>query len=697
MREPLRGASLARVLLYPASVAIVGASRDADETAGRPLSFLRASGFPGRVYPVNLKADAVQGERAWPTLSDLPEVPEHVFVLTPTDSVLPVVEECGRLGVEVVTVLAGGFADAGRKGVERELALRRLGERYGVRILGPSSLGVIHSATGLRLTANAAFAEPDLPAGRFLVASHSGSMIGALVSRGKAIGAGFAALVSVGGEVDLSVGEICAATLDDPTIDGYALFLESLRHGEELERFAIGAAQRNKPVIAYKLGRSEIGAAMAVTHTGALAGEDDVAEAFLKGCGIGRVSVFESLLEALPLAGRFHLGVGARPGRVGVIATTGGGAAMVVDQLSLRGCIVQDPTEDTLARLRNHGIASAGGPVLDLTLAGTRYEVMKRALDIMLEAPEFDLVVVIVGSSARFHPQLAVAPVLDSRCQGKPLAVMLVPDAPDAMASLVAADVPCFRTPESCADSIAAVFGRNPPMSSPRPRAPQPSLPARMLSEAASYAVLEEVGIPHAPFTLLSLSEDPRPLPFDYPVAVKVCSASIPHKTDVGGVVLNVRSDDELAQAVRRLAKDLTRRAPGHDCEDVLVQTMAAGLAEVLIGYRMDENAGPIVVLSAGGIWAEVVKDRSVRLAPVDLSGAYEMIDEVRVLKTLGGLRGAERGDLDALAQAIVALSQLPLLYEGRVAEAEINPLLVMARGSGVLAVDALVRLHMPS
>ena len=257
---------LAQALLHPASVALYGASDDVGKMGGRPVQFLKRTGFAGRIYPINPRRDEIQGLKAWPSLQSLPEVPDQVFVLTPTETVIPAVRECAALGVKVVTILASGFSESGAEGAAREGELRRIAKETGIRILGPSSLGVVNPRTGLVLTANAAFAEPDLPPGKVCVASHSGSMIGALVSRGKARGVGFAGLVSVGSEVDLNVGEICAATLDDPAIEGYLLFLESLRHGPELRAFARAAHARGKPVIAYKLGRSAAAAEMATTH-----------------------------------------------------------------------------------------------------------------------------------------------------------------------------------------------------------------------------------------------------------------------------------------------------------------------------------------------------------------------------------------------------------------------------------------------
>lgn len=681
--------ALAQALLHPASIALFGASDDVSKMGGRPVQFLKRSGFAGRIYPINPKRAEIQGLQAWPSLQSLPEVPDHVFVLTPTETVIPAVRECAALGVKVVTILASGFSESGTDGVQREEELRQIARETGIRILGPSSLGVVNPRTGLVLTANAAFAEPDIPPGKVFVASHSGSMIGALVSRGKARGVGFAGLVSVGSEVDLNVGEICAATLDDPAIEGYLLFLESMRHGPELRAFARAAHRAGKPVIAYKLGRSAAAAEMATTHTGAIAGEDDIADAFFKDLGIARVGVLDALLETFPLAKRISLE--SAPKRVGVVTTTGGGAAMAVDQLGIRGVVVEPPSAETLKRLAQAGLPCTPGRVLDMTLAGTKYETMKGTLDILLTAPEFDLVLAVVGSSARFQPELAVKPIVECAWQLKPLAAMLVPDAPEALAALTAAGVPCFRSPEACGDAVAAVLARRQPGQEPRLPAPGPT---RTLSEADAYGILDAVGVPHAPAVLRRFGSEAAPLPFAYPVVAKVCSADIPHKTEVGGVLLNIASDDELVGAMATLRRNLDEKAPQALCDEVLVQPMQKGLGEVLVGYRVDADAGPIIMLAAGGIWAEVAKDRSIRLAPVTVETAREMILEVNALKPLTGLRGKARGDLEVLAHTVSALSQLALRPELRVAEAEVNPLLILPEGQGVTAVDALVFQH---
>ena len=678
---------LAQVLLAPKSVAIIGQSNDATKTAGRPLKYLRQAGYAGRIYPINPRRDEVLGERAWPSLAALPEVPEHAYIVASTEATMEAIEECGRIGVPVVTALANGFSETGAEGTAREARIRKILQASGTRLVGPSSLGVVDLRHKTFLTANAAFDEPDLPVGRIFAASHSGGMIGTFLSRGKARGIHFAGLVSVGNEVDLSIGEICHATLDDPGIDGYVLFLETMRKAETLRAFALEAAKRHKPVLAYKLGRSAAARELAVSHTGALAGEDDIAGMFLAECGIARVDTLEGLIEGFPLLARVPAPArGGRRPSVAVVTTTAGGATMVVDPLSIRGIAVEPPTPQTLARIKAAtDVDVVPARLIDLTLAGAQYKVMKGALDVLTTAPEFDLVVVVVGSSARFYPDLAVKPIVDCAGAGKPIAAFLVPEAPDALARLAAAGVPGFHTPEACADAVAAALQRR----APRPvevRTGQPSSDGTMLDELQAYALLDRVGVARAASIAFDCNAKPPALPFAYPVVVKALSDKIAHKSDIGGVVLNVRDEAALTAAITKIQKSTA-------ADRILVQPMVAGLAEVLIGYRIDSDVGPVVMLAAGGILAEIHRDRSLRLAPIDLMEARAMIGEVAALKALAGYRARPAGDLDALAAALVALSRLAVVDGPAVAEAEVNPLIVKPAGEGVIAVDALVKL----
>lgn len=681
--------TLREALFAPSSVAIVGQSNDAGKTAGRPLKFLLQMGYAGRIYPINPGRKTVLDQRAWPSIAALPETPDHAYIVTPPDAALDAVEECGKRGVKAATVLADGFAEAGVQGDQRVARLRNICAATGIRVVGPSSLGIVDLRTRAMLTANAAFDETDLPVGRIFAASHSGGMIGSLLSRGKARGIHFAGLVSVGNEVDLSLGDICEVTLDDPGIDSYLLFLETMRNAAALRRFALAAHQRGKPILAYKLGRSEAARELAVSHTGALAGEDDVADAFLADCGIARVDTLDGLIEGMPLMLRLRTAP-SRRATVGVVTTTSGGATMAVDPLNNRGIAIEPPSADTLARFKAAGIDVNPARIVDVTLAGARYDVMKAALDILTTAPEYDLILAAIGSSARFHPELAVKPIIDSAGAAKPLAAYLVPDAPQALAMLSAAGVPNFRTPEACADAIAAALRRRAPRHLPERTGPPATNNGRVLDELDAGALIERLGIPRAPAVALDVGIANAPsLPFPYPVAVKALSAEIAHKTEAGGVVLGVADDAALLAAIKQICANVSQRRPDARVERVLVQPMTSGLGEALIGYRIDPFAGPLVMVAAGGILTELYRDRSLRLAPVDLATAKDMIAEVRGLQAFAGFRGRPKGDLDALAGAIVALSRLA--EDASVAEAEINPLIV--RTDGVVAVDALVKL----
>jgi acyl-CoA synthetase (NDP forming) len=324
-------------------------------------------------------------------------------------------------------------------------------------------------------------------------------------------------------------------------------------------------------------------------------------------------------------------------------------------------------------------------------LAGTQYEVMKTALDVVLAAPEFDAVVAVPGSSARFHPDLAVLPIVDCAASPTPLAAFVMPAAPDALRMLRERGVSAFRTPEACADALTSIFARRYPAERALAAIPSDG-PGELLDEADSYAVLAGLGIPCAPYAIVEVEELPAELPVPGPVAVKVLSSEVPHKSDVGGIALGVTDGNGLRSAVDQIVSAMAERAPGTAVRRLLVQTMAQGLGEALVGFRYDVHAGPIILLAAGGVLAELYRDRSVRIAPVDVETARDMVSEVVAFRALAGYRGAPRGDLDALAGVVAAISRLSELDGPAVYEAEVNPLLVLPDGEGVVAVDALMR-----
>lgn len=690
-------ATLAQQIINPKTIAIVGASDDPTKTTARPQQFLEQSGFAGNIYYINPRRDTVQGVKAWPSLSDLPEVPDHVYIMTGAEHTINAVADCAELGIPVASILASGFSEAGPEGQEREARLLQAAAGK-VRLIGPSSLGTVNPHNGLMLTGNAAFGEPDTPKGGIFVASQSGSVIGALVSRARGRGIGFAGLVSVGGEADLSVGIICKAVVDDPNVTSFALFLESLSHADDMAEFAQAAAEAGKPVAVFKLGRSDAAAELSVSHTGALAGSDAEAEAFFQSCGFARVHHFEGLIESPALFEHIPAAKRTESPRIGVVTTTGGGAAIMVDQIELNGLKVTTPSGALLQRLAEVDVEVPESLIIDLGLAGTRADVVSKTLTVMQDSGEFDLVVFTIGSSARLNPELAVQSIAENADHEVPVVAFTVPEAATAAEFLSKANVPTFRSPEAAGDALAAAFNRRPATITARAAQPETSS-SQVLDEAASAKVLASVGLPIAQSMELNVTavDSSITLPFDYPVVLKVLSEDIPHKSDVGGVQLNITDAAELVKAVNTIKENVAQHMPDVPVDRVLVQQMASkGLAEALLGYRVSQDVGPMVVLSTGGVMAELFEDSTVRLAPVDKPTAHEMIQEVRGLAIIRGYRNLPLGDTEALADAIVNISQLATAHP-EVLEAEANPLQIHGEGNGVLALDALIRMQVPN
>jgi acyl-CoA synthetase (NDP forming) len=538
---------------------------------------------------------------------------------------------------------------------------------------------------------NAALEAAELPAGRLALVSQSGSMMGALMSRGAARSIGFSHLVGTGNEADLSAAEVAALLVDDPQVDAILLFLEAIRRPELFADLARRAHAANKPVVAYKLGRSPYGAELAASHTGALAGTDAAADAFFRRLGIPRVRTLEGLLE-LPalLVGRRPL---PRPRRAaGVMTTTGGGGAMAVDCLGVAGVEARPPDAAAAAALGAAGVPHHGGRLLDLTLAGTKPDRVAAALGALLAAEDTDLALAVVGSSAQFRPGDSVAGILlardAARAAGnpKPVAAFLVPEADRSLRLLAEAGVAAFRTPESAADCVRAWCDWRGPRGAPPAEAVVHQLPERP-DEADARRLLAALGLPSSFSVLRSPVDDPGDV--SWPVALKILSPDLAHKTELGGVRLGVADPEALAREAAAMEERVAAAAPGARVTGFLVQPMAQGLGEAIVGFRRDPEVGPVVLLGTGGVLAELFRDVSLRPAPVDVDEAREMIGDVKGLRPLAGWRGLPRGDLDAVARAVACLSRLAARDD--VAEAEVNPLIVGAEGEGVTVADAWV------
>jgi len=682
-------ASLAEALFSPRAVALIGASGDAAKNTARPQRFMRKHGYTGRILPINPSRSEILGEPAYASLKDAPGEIDHAFIMVPGAQVIGVIEACAARGVPLATIYSDGFAETGPEGAEREHLLAARARALGVRIIGPNSIGVANAINGAVITVNAIFEMDSLPRGTVSVVSQSGTMIGTLLSRGAARGIGFAKLVSVGNESDVGVGELVEILAADPDTKVILMFLETIRDATRLARAARLAHDAGKPVVAYKLGRSALGEALARSHTGALAGSDAAVDAFFRQHGIARVDMLETLVEIAPLlSGRTPPRLGRQP-KVAVVTTTGGGAASVVDRLGTLGIGTLTPDEALIEALKEKGVAIRSAPIIDLTLAATS-DKYRAVLEALLAHPQCDAALAVVGSSAQFHPDLAVKPIINTTRDAKPLAAFLAPNAEASLRLLAEAGVPAFRTPESCADALAAYFAWTAP--APATDAKTPVWPAGLprrdtLDEAEALTLFASLGV------ITVKREIARPPLFAhalaYPVAAKVLSSDILHKTEVGGVALGIPDRKAFDARVEKTLDRVRTAAPAAKIEGILVQAMVEGLLEAIVGYRHDPMVGPVVLVGMGGQFAEIYRDTAVACAPVDEEQALAMIGRVKGFALLCGFRNLPRGDIAALARTVAAVSRLALLEGQPVIEAEINPLLV--REDGVVAVDGLV------
>ncbi len=655
--------TLAQSLFAPGAIALVGASGDAAKNTARPQRYLQKHGYGGTIAPINPSRPEILGLKSYKSLEEAPFPIDHAFIMV--EDVEGALEDCGRKRVPVATVFSDGFADAGEAGAARQSKLAARAKELGVRLLGPNSMGMINLTGRVPITVNAVLDMGVPTTGSASLVSQSGTMLGTLLSRGAARGIGFSKLVSVGNEADLGVGELVELLAADPETRLILLFLETVRDAARLAAGARAAHAAGKPVVAYKLGRSRLGERLARSHTGALAGEDAALDAYFRDCGILRVDMLETLIEIGPmLSGQKPPALGDRAPRVSAVTTTGGGAASVVDRLGMAGIETVVPGSDK--------------PLIDLTM-GKQAAGYGKVVGELLDFPGNDAVLAVVGSSAQFHPQHAVRPIIEAaQRRAKPLAVFLTPQADESLALLAQAGIAAFRTPEACADAFRAYFSWRVPADRPPEKEFLNSISLKKkLNEKEALNLFASLGVPVVQSAVAQAPDYAHSLP--YPVALKILSADVAHKSDVGGVVLGVGSRQEFERQARLLSKDGM---------PLLVQRMESGLAEAIIGYRDDPVVGPLVMVGAGGMLAELYNDVALRLAPVDEAGAREMIGQVKGFALLRGYRGLPEGDLAALARAVAQFSRLALLPGRPLREAEANPVIV--RQNGVVAVDAL-------
>lgn len=444
-------------LLRPRSVAVVGASADLAKTSGRPVAYLQKHGFGGDIYPVNPKAETIAGLPCYRDIASLPQAPDVGIVLLGAERSQQAVRELAERGAAAAIVLASGYAETGSEGLARQHAL--LEAAGGMRLLGPNTIGLVNLSDKVILSASGALEMDALHAGSIAVVSQSGGILGSLLSRGAARGIGFSKLVSTSNEADLDLADFVDALAEDEHTRVIALYMEGIRDAAKFRAAARKAAQAGKPVVAFKIGRSESGARAAASHTGALAGADRMYDALFRELGVVRAQTFSDLLDipAALAAGRRLAGK-----RVAVLTSTGGAGTLVADSLGTAGFEAPPPdaaTAQSLRELQGDAPAVLDRNPIDVTLAGLQPKLLRGALKTLLQSPSYDAIVVIVGSSALAMPDLMADAIHDSLpASDKPVLAYVSPHAPAVSLSLARRGVPAFSAPESCTAALQALL-----------------------------------------------------------------------------------------------------------------------------------------------------------------------------------------------------------------------------------------------
>ncbi len=684
-----------KALLNPASVVVVGASSDPTKLTGRPIAYLQQHGYQGRIYPINPRSEAIGDLKCYADARTLPEAPDLGLVLVGANRVIESVRELAAAGTKVAIVLASGFGEAGEEGQRLQAQLR---EAAGpMRILGPNTIGLVNLSDGIMLTASGAMEMKDFRAGGIALLSQSGGILGSLLSRGVGRGIGFSKLIATGNEADIEVADLLEAVADDPATTVVALYLETVRNVEKFRHAATRVIAAGKPIVAYKVGRSETGAQSAVSHTGALAGADKVYDALFKQLGIIRAQTFADLLD-IPAAlaqGRVLAGR-----RVAIVTSTGGAATIVADNVGLAGLEMPSPDPETAQKLLALDLKEAvldRNPI-DVTLAGLRPDLFRAILKILAKSPSYDAIVVVVGSSSIGQPDVVARPLLDSMdISNKPVMAYVSPEAPGIVQHLNASGIPAYAAPESCAAALKALQQRPDPHAfedRAKPVVDISDLPTGALNEAHAKRLCAQFGLPITrEVTATTPSEAAsRAVEFGGPVVIKILSKEILHKSEVGGVSVGVASGDVEATCERMLIR--VKAATSASIDGFLIQELVKGGIEFILGYKRDPQLGPAILLGAGGVQTELYQDVAMRLLPVTRGEVREMIGELKCSVLLDGFRSSPVADTEALIDAVLSFADMVSALDSRLEEAEINPIFVLPKGDGVRAGDALAVLR---
>lgn len=696
-------------LFNPRSIAIVGASADGSSVAGRPLRILVQHGYAGTLYPVNPKYQELFGRRAYGRIAELPEPVDLAMIAVPARHVLGVLQECAEVRTKVAMVFSSGFAESDEHGARLQDEIQALCERTSMRISGPNCEGLFNVSAGVPAGFSPAI-DPErgwrgAAAGPVSIVAQSGGLGFALFNRGMEQGLGFSKVVTTGNEVDLTWLDYVDYLVDDPETRVILGFLESLREPRRLVKVARKAAERGKPIVVAKMGRSGAAREAAASHTGSMVGSDDALDALFRQVGVIRVDDVDELLDA---AAYFSVGRLPAGPNVAIVTVSGGAGVWLADACVARGLNVPTLDDEIQAEIRSFlpTYGSARNPV-DVTAQTVVDGGLERALGLVAESDRFDSIVVIT-SLAGDHIFKRYLPELESTLERTPKPVVYfsyTSPTEDAARLLREHSVPLFLSPGRVARALEwavqyrhflesrsdlAIFGDRHVEATV---GEAPDAPGTSLTEVEARASLAGTGIP-SPVEGLARSADEAEEIFAKicaPVAMKVQARGLVHKTDVGGVRLDVSDGFAVRRAYEEIVLSVTLGSPGATVEGVLVQQMVVDGIEMILGSRWEPGLGHLVLVGFGGIHVELLHDASIRLAPVSHREAREMLGELRAYPLLLGVRGADRSDLAALVDAVVSFSEFVGTTPPRFREVEINPLVVLPEGRGVMMVDAAV------
>jgi acetyltransferase len=691
-------------LFNPRAIAVVGASTDTSRIGGQPIPILMECGYTGGIYPVNPKYPKIGALQCYAGIADVPQPCDLALVAVAGKLVPDVIRQCGKAGISFAIVFSAGFREVGAEGVALETELKTAVAASGVRVIGPNCIGTMNLVDRVYCGFGVGFRNPNLRKGPVAFVSQSGGFAYSAVALADAEGMGFNYIVSAGNEADITTLELAADFLERPEVEVLVLYLEGVSDGRRLRALGARALELGKPILTWKAGNSAIGRAAAESHTASMTADYELYRAAFREGGFIEV---HDVYEVVDITRMFLAKRMPRSANIGIITTSGGSAVLMADECDRHGLTLPHLTDSTVKAIEQIAPkhCALGNPI-DLTaqISGNN-EDFNRIIELALDDPNIDQMIVRYGTvqgprgAAWAHALAAIVEKSD-----KPLVVSLGRTADSATASIEVFDknrIPWVLTPTRTAAAAGALSQYAEKQR--RYRATQARgarrliarqdlmLPAAgRLSEAGSKKALAAYGIPVArelllaPAAIAALKESP----LKFPLAVKVDSPDIPHKTEAGAVRLDVQNIAALQDAAATVVANAVHYKPDAHINGVLVAEMATG-TEVIIGVVNDKFFGSVVMFGIGGVFAELLKDVTYRFAPFDAVTAREMIAEIKAAKLLTGYRGSAPLAIDALADVLARVSQLAADHAERIAEIDINPLFVNV--TGVVAADALI------